>query len=810
MKILSFITRNLRPLLLLAALSVAGCEADYELELPLAVNDDALNLKKTEGSTRVLVYSTGSWNASFETDTPWAVIENPEGSGNGEFILRWQANPGIDRTTTVRIAAGERVQTIEVVQKGEIDAVDLELLEETRTHIAWSGRGTVPLRTNLSATLELIEIGVEYLDAEGVAVQTEPWISDVVLGEEALTYACAENASGSERFARLTLAVEDAVNGRTYSTSTLIVQTAEGGSLSFDEELLTIGSFGKTYRAEWNCNVASYLEQIRSEVAYEPGVEPWLDHIVATEDALLFDAAENASDRERRATIRLTLTHADQTLRASLVIVQTRPEKTYTLAELRDLLPAAGRLSLTGDSVEGVVVGQAGNANMGLNPFLDWNRIDFTVNDATNYLQSADGRYGLRIRARDAESNRMLERYATVKLSLAGTTLVREDNPVRYTLEGFDAQTDLIESTPGTPASVVEKRRGIAELTDDDIYTYVILKEVEFAVDFQSFGNFWEVMGLKTALTVQGASATQARCDCVPRLLRDRENRTLHMLVNSQTPWRCFGSDVPHGSGDVAGIVVHCVSSQYGPIGTYQIRPLAREDIRLSESNDSGFSRKLATWYYPLGATQYPGGKSIQRLLSRADFSADREAFMDNSVKGKWNQSPILSALSFDDAGSKSIRTSSPATGWWNATLRTGEYVYWKFSTAQVPAGSRLTLAFTAALGNNNVSKDTYYNPLYWKVLCSTDGTNFTEVTQVAVYPAPDQQLEYRSDKLPAGLKEFLIELPEEAIGRSEVVVRLQAASDTAIDPRTGEPTAKAKAVAAYMRFGAVVVKYNQ
>lgn len=812
MKIISSLFRILYRPLLVIALGVCAweCESDYDLELPLAVNDNIMNLKKTKGSTHVLVYATDGWSASFDTETPWATIENPKGSGNGEFILHYEANAGIARKTVVKIISGERLQTIEIKQPGEIEEIDLELLEETVSHIAWGDELSIPLRTNLGNMLDGIGVWVEYLNPEQTT-DTEGWISQVELGEETLTCAITENTTGAARKARLTLSIEDPINERTYQTSTLIEQTTESGNMAFTDETLEIGSFGKTYRAEWTTNIATYMDQIETEVTCESAGDSWIGNVIPGADGVLFDATENTLDKPRNATIRLTLVHGSETLQTSLKVTQTRPEKVYTLAGLRALLPSAGRLDLTADCVEGVIIGDAGNANMGLNPFLAWDMIDFTVNDRTNYLQSPDGGCGICLRMKEGTPGDALKRYSTVKIALSGLTLVREDNPVRYALEGLDCTTGIIESTAGTSSALVEKRKAITELTDDDIYTFVTLKDVEIAIDFGSYGNYWEPMGLKTTLTPEGMSETNARCDCVPRLLRDKENNTLNMLINSQTPWRCIGKDVPHGAGDVSGVIVHSELSQYGDIGTYQIRPLVREEIALSEDNDSGFSQKLATWYYPQGTTQYPGGASIQNLLSRPDFSLDDKAYMNNSVKAKWGQTPLLFSSSFGNIDEKAIRASSPATGWWNATKGTGEYVYWGFSTANVSAGKHLTLVFMAALGNTIANADTNFNPLYWDVLYSVDGTDFTKIKQVAIYPAPDRTRTYRADKLPAGRKEVIVELPDCLAGQSNVTIRLQAASNQAIDPQTGEVTATAKAVSgAYMHFGAVIVKYNK
>ena len=120
------------------------------------------------------------------------------------------------------------------------------------------------------------------------------------------------------------------------------------------------------------------------------------------------------------------------------------------------------------------------NRNAGENTQLTTSTIDYTVSERTLYLESKDGRYGISILTNEVEDN-IFDQYDHVQLLIQGATGNLVENPDRYELEGV-TKSMVISRTAGSASDVPVKEKHMNELTDDDIYTYVTLKEIEFPV----------------------------------------------------------------------------------------------------------------------------------------------------------------------------------------------------------------------------------------------------------------------------------------------------------------------------------------
>ena len=111
----------------------------------------------------------------------------------------------------------------------------------------WEAASAVAFDTNLGLALDRITSKVEYGDfdtAEGAdnsAVETTPatadnpgWLTGVVVEEDSVRFNVAANSDGMPRKARITLSARNTVSGRTYTTSTIVVQDADGGYIRFN------------------------------------------------------------------------------------------------------------------------------------------------------------------------------------------------------------------------------------------------------------------------------------------------------------------------------------------------------------------------------------------------------------------------------------------------------------------------------------------------------------------------------------------------------------------------------------------------
>ena len=168
-------------------------------------------------------------------------------------------------------------------------------------------------------------------------------------------------------------------------------------------------------------------------------------------------------------------------------------------------------------------------------------------------------------------------RYDKVKILLKDAELVFEPDPDRYMIKGIRSSM-IVERVTGNDASVLPvKQKYISELTDEDIYTFVTLRDCEFAVRKGSLTPVHEGYTLADA---------QGRLNMYPRLIRDNKGSLIHLLTNTTCPYRRNGTRLPYGSGELAGVIVHERFPQYeyvdtaddlanGIIGSYQIRHMS-------------------------------------------------------------------------------------------------------------------------------------------------------------------------------------------------------------------------------------------
>ena len=256
--------------------------------------------------------------------------------------------------------------------------------------------------------------------------------------------------------------------------------------------------------------------------------------------------------------------------------------------------------------IEGIVVSNPDNRNAGENTQLTTSTIDYTVSERTLYLESKDGRYGIAILTNEVEDN-IFDQYDHVQLLIQGATGNLVENPDRYELEGV-TKSMVISRTAGSASNVPVKEKHMNELTDDDIYTYVTLKEVEFPVR----------KGSITPVNEGYAIGTNAhRISKYPLLVRDINGDAMYMMTNTNCAYRSDGTRLPYGSGDISGVIVHERFSRFewrngadpaemtddptlGYIGRYQIRHQNKEDIwgKMQNSVEDSFSALLTEYRY--------------------------------------------------------------------------------------------------------------------------------------------------------------------------------------------------------------------
>ena len=773
---------NMKPILrkclaamtLASALFAASCQKETEspTTMTLAVNDNTINLEPKSGKEHVLVYAKGQWNADFKEAVEWAAIEEGSGTGNGEFILTYKKNPDILRRAEILLTAAgvDKTITITVNQEGEKGTPKLAFAENEKSYIAWEVKDAIAVESNINQSLIKAESSVE-------------WIGSLELKDGQLSFTVAENTTGEARKGTLTVSYTD-IDESVYRAVAEITQGAEPGHLALNETEMAIEAFAGTKTAPWDCVLGTFMPELTSSVTYEGSQKDWISNVTTTTEALSFDVTDNDTKEARTAVIKVEL--ASKGIAVELKVTQGIKTRQYSFEELRAVLPSAGEQAFEGDFFEGVIVADAGQKNMETNPMTSATSYDDNESAITNYVQSLDGKYGMRLKFATAADN-TLKKGDKVKISLAGATLVREDNPVRYTLRGVNANTVTVEEN----VQLTARQKTISELTDEDVYTWTTLKDVEIAFSYGSYNN------IRTSwLGFDAKVANRQNLDY--RILMDSSHSTINMLVNSDVEWYMTDNGVPQGSGDISGVIVSTTTSYHDAnlLGKYQIRPLELSDIVLG---DTGFSEKLVEWF----SVDTP-----KATLSGNIFSA---TLGDGKMEGV-NPNQTTSYLNFTGKNENAKAFRYDGVWWDTATGKAGDTVKWTFSTSSC-SGKKLVFVFNAVLGK--LTEDKYGQaPVNWNVEYSLNGTDYVLIKKIFIRPLPKKSTDLTV--LPSAADEYCIELPLEVSGQENVTIRLSASDDTTIDFATGEYTAKVtfkpdtKNKGQYIRFGAIAVKYNK
>lgn len=749
---------------LASALFAASCQKETEspTTMTLAVNDNTINLTPNSGKEHVLVYAKGQWNADFKEAVEWAAIEEGSGTGNGEFILTYKKNPDILRRAEILLTAAgvDKTITITVNQEGEKGTPKLAFAENEKSYIAWEVKDAIAVESNINQSLIKAESSVE-------------WIGSLELKDGQLSFTVAENTTGEARKGTLTVSYTD-IDESVYRAVAEITQGAEPGHLALNETEMAIEAFAGTKTAPWDCVLGTFMPELTSSVTYEGSQKDWISNVITTTEALSFDVTDNETKEARTAVIKVEL--ASKGIAVELKVTQGVKTRQYSFEELRAVLPSAGEQAFEGDFFEGVIVADAGQKNMETNPMTSATSYDDNESAITNYVQSLDGKYGMRLKFATAADN-TLKKGDKVKISLAGATLVREDNPVRYTLRGVSANSVTVEEN----VQLAARQKTISELTDEDVYTLVTLPDVEVPFCYGSWVN------------VRKEWIDAKRINFDNRILRDVNGNEIRMIVNTDAEWYLTDAGVPKGSGPVSGVIVNTTSEYYGSdiLGKYQIRPMKLSDI---EIKDNGFSEILVAWDYSTGFSRV---SSLEATTGTGTFAASSMAQANTFLQFR-HTSPYPKGYPKGANIDRSV--------WWKDGAAKDAATF-QFSTKDA-AGKKMTLSFGALIGNYK-EEAASQGPVHWNVEYSLDGTNYILIEKVMIRPMGAEKSTLLF--LPASLDDQCVELPDAIAGQDNVTIRFIAADDATVDFSKKDYSAKVvDGCNSRLVIGPIAVKYNK
>ena len=261
-----------------------------------------------------------------------------------------------------------------------------------------------------------------------------------------------------------------------------------------------------------------------------------------------------------------------------------------------------------------VAISDKDEKNSEYNPNTAYQVVDTSESDKTGYIEQIDGKYGFRVKFASAEDN-VFHKGDELVINLSGTVIYEEENEsgtVSYTIEGL-ARRNILSQTSGT---IPSKVKTIAELTDDDIYTYTSLSDMEFVFKQGAYTNVNESYVQESELNKGNVNIVHIG-DSAARLMQDKSGDAIYMQINSLCPWRrtlnpqsAGNHGVPQGVGTLHGVVVSNIDKRYGDndgnIGKYSIRPIDESDVAGENAipwASSSARNTLAAWNFDHGVS---------------------------------------------------------------------------------------------------------------------------------------------------------------------------------------------------------------
>lgn len=777
---------------------VCSCETDSDLDLPLAVDSNGINLEAKGGSTHILIYSQGDWEVRFDKPIEWGSLSTLQGTGNSDVVFAYAENLEAPRRVNVIITNSHGRDTVTLVQKGisALFAFDKNAVEIPNSKATVS----LPLTTNLRDQLAEVRWQISDPDAPakteaGEADPKDFWIdsTSVRVTPENCFFNAEANTTGKARRAKLELVFIDG-NKKSTTTSVIVTQTTDDVMIDFLDKEQEIIRSKDSVSIQLTGNGAYVTSICEFKATYPDGAQPWITTFDTSDNELLCMVSENNTGQDRKAVIGMSYLSGGKTVESSMTLLQSAND-------LRMLVKGSKGSIVIEDNLtfEGLVISDAGNPNLEVNPNTSFTGINFTENDRTAYVQRETGSYGFRLKF-DAAADNTLKRYSRVKISVKGLTLTKEDNPTRYTLSGLTA-ANIISATDGQASDLRLKERSIAQLTDDDLYTFVSLQQVQIGINDGAYTNVHDGYQFQSSLNINGTSSP--RVDCTPLAFFDANGDWINLLINGKTPWRRTGAGVPQGAGALNGILVNSKLLRYGTgdgfIGRYSIRALEEADIALEKDAANGFALTLVEWNWndskinledPADVTSKPQSPMIPNIGSGALTStivkvasaksggygiAHSYNNKSNAVTSGSNTKGILANTGVN------FNCDDAAASWWNFDTNKGEAILATFSTQEVAADKNMVLIFD--LTNHNSTTCNRF-PTNWHVEYSLDGTAWTKIDNSSFCIRPQVWWSNTALFCVQGLADHIVKLPAAKLaGKAKVWVALRASNTTCYDP---------------------------
>lgn len=473
----------------------------------------------------------------------------------------------------------------------------------------------------------------------------------------------------------------------------------------------------------------------------------------------------------------------------------------------------------------GRIVSDFRSPNNALNENISPTQVDILQNACTAYMVTDDGK-GYKLVFCSPYDN-ALERYSRVTLRLDGARVQHLEKPRRTEITGLMA-TNVVSVEPGSASDVPARVRNIAELSDDDLFTLVTLKDVEFVFKDGAFSNIYESYSLPSPLnSVSDKWKGNGRMDGVACLLCDADNRGIYMNVGTMCQWR--REPIPAGRGTVTGVLVcEQMPRQGGYLGPYCIRPVTRKDIAVSnKAKDSSYG-VAASWNYTSGSAEYGW-----MMPDKGDGQMWANSVAKTYLSGDYTSTLITEKDPKGWVANGSVCFEGPVTQWyvWNGDkVRGVNGIYIQCDLSKARSGvAAIDIRACAGMQNGATA---HHFPAHWRVSASFDGgAHFETLKDIAtgqtffkLCSLPVWDYKYKGKNIPTsydmslGFQEHSFALGEHAGNAAAVIVCISPADVILAAPQT-DPSMPSDdgslKVSADMqdntviRFGEITVRYR-
>ncbi len=432
----------------------------------------------------------------------------------------------------------------------------------------------------------------------------------------------------------------------------------------------------------------------------------------------------------------------------------------------------------------------------------------------TSYVQSLDGKGGIGLHF-IASKFADIPQYSKIVVNLKGAELklIRGVGLSAYNL----GESAVVSVAPGSREDVDIKEKTISELNDDDVFTYVRIKDCECVFKDGAYGNIYEKYASKCDLNKECSPFPMM--DCWSSLLCDRTGERINMLMNCAPVWRRNGKGVQQGMFDIEGILVCAELPRYGTenLSRYQIRPMTEDAIFPNTSLNTWST--LCEWNWNCSAdkdfTPVKGNATMTCNVPSASFTRGDEMNNPKIITAKDN--PEFAGTWKDGA----LRITAKACDWWDWKNDKGNGIYLTFSAKGVEAeNSYVAFSFCGGL---LLEPDYAMNfPSFWTVEYSFDSVSWKRMEDRSVTmhslvwraTKPINGLTYSlSGEAAMGFTEHMFTFPENISGKEKVHVRivpsaknLSTLSHRGNSARANRPEYTPECV---VNFGSIIIRYR-